>query len=485
VAAEALLAEKSARLDDLAKRLPPGSIPAAATAGAAAAQATPARDVVVEYGSVLRRMDTLEKSLEELLNEFTDESPRVKDVRGQLAELDKQRVALLAKYPALSAPTSAASAAASNHAGGLEGKSDNSIDLVALTTEMAGLRSKIKFLRSELDQYHQAEANVDQLEGTILDLQRQKELDETNYKYYSTHLESTRIDEALGAGRALNLAEIQQPTPPGIDYTKSRKLLAEIAVGGLVLGLGWAFLIEYYFDRSLRRPQDIEKALSVPLFLSIPDFGVNGHNRNVFHETLRDRLIAFFESKGMTHKPKLLAVTGVDKASGVTSTASGLAQSLSQTGEGNVLLVDMTQSQGSVQQFCQGKEVCDLDKLLDTRNNAQVQEKLFVVGAEPSSDKLSRALPSRFNRLVPQLKASDFDYIIFDMPAVNQISITPRLAQFMDMVLLVVESEKTDKDLAKQAATMLAQGQTNLGIILNKTRNYVPSRAQHEFLGSG
>jgi Mrp family chromosome partitioning ATPase len=123
--------------------------------------------------------------------------------------------------------------------------------------------------------------------------------------------------------------------------------------------------------------------------------------------------------------------------------------------------------------------------MLDTRDNAQVQENLYVVGAEPnSSDKLSKALPSRFNSLVPKLKASDFDYIIFDMPAVNQISITPRLAQFMDMVLLVVESEHTDRDLAKQAVNLLAESRCHVGAILNKSRNYIPSRAHHEFLGS-
>jgi Mrp family chromosome partitioning ATPase len=248
--------------------------------------------------------------------------------------------------------------------------------------------------------------------------------------------------------------------------------------------LAWAFLIEFYFDRSIRRPQDIERGLRIPLFLSIPDFGRNGHNRDVFHETLRDRLIAYFESRGLTHKPKLVAITGVSAKAGVTMTAAGLARSLSETGEGNVLLVDMTQSQGSAQQFNKGKPVCGIDHLLETRNDAQVQDNLFVVGTDEKSEKLSRALPHRFNSLVPKLKASDFDYIIFDMPAVNQISITPRLAQFMDMVLLVVESEHTDRDIAKQAAVLLADSHAHVGAILNKTRNYVPSRAHHEFLGS-
>src|SRR5690606_39273475 len=53
-----------------------------------------------------------------------------------------------------------------------------------------------------------------------------------------------------------------------------------------------------------------------------------------FHETLRDRLISFFESVNLTHKPKLVAITGLGRGSGVTTTAAGLASSLSETGEG-------------------------------------------------------------------------------------------------------------------------------------------------------
>ena len=61
---------------------------------------------------------------------------------------------------------------------------------------------------------------------------------------------------------------------------------------------------------------------------------------------------------------------------------------------------------------------------------------------------------------MPKLKASDYDYIIFDMPPVSQTSVTARLAGLMDMVLLVIESEKTDRDVVQQASRCCAiQGQ--------------------------
>jgi Mrp family chromosome partitioning ATPase len=89
-------------------------------------------------------------------------------------------------------------------------------------------------------------------------------------------------------------------------------------------------------------------------------------------------------------------------------------------------------------------------------------------------------MPKRFTNLVPKLKASDYDYVIFDMPAVSQISVTPRLARFMDMMLIVVESEKTDRDVVQRAAEMLTEARGHVGIVLNKWKNYVPHRIQQE-----
>jgi polysaccharide biosynthesis transport protein len=67
------------------------------------------------------------------------------------------------------------------------------------------------------------------------------------------------------------------------------------------------------------------------------------------------------------------------------------------------------------------------------------------------------------------------------MPPVSQISITPRLAGFMDMVLMVIESEKTDREIVQRASTLLAESKAHVGVVLNKTRHYVPSRLEQEF----
>ena len=209
------------------------------------------------------------------------------------------------------------------------------------------------------------------------------------------------------------------------------------------------------------------------------------HALHSYYEALRDRLIGFFEGRGMTHKPKLIGLTGIGVAPGTTTMAAGLAATLSETGEGNVLLVDMNLGSESAQQFYRGKNIADLDELLGGGPaTAKKNEGKLVVAAEGTNGlKLPKILPNRFNEIVPKLKTSEFDYIIFDMPAVSPISVTPRLASFMDAVFLVIESEKANKDVVARATELLLKTNENIGAVLNKTKSYVPQRLQEEYLG--
>ena len=514
--AQADLAARLSVYEQMNKLLQPG-----AEGGPSEEQTAPVPPQQIEaYQKIVTQLDQLRSRERELLNFFKEGSARVQEVRMQIADAESQRQQLVAAHPGLArvAPAVVASAA---RAGGY--------DPVAEGAQITALQARIRALNAQMEQIRTEAANLDQLEISILELRRRKELEESNYRRYAASLEQSRIKEAMGDGKVSNISVVQSPTPAGQDWLPIRKIAAGIAGGGIVLGLVWAFLIEMFLDHSVRRPGDVERALRAPLFISIPKLRLNGRPSRKqkalpapaatpppdpsaptapfaatepppasslpaapdrgspqtlaeiepYHQTLRDRLISYFESINLRHKPKLIAVTGLGRGSGVTTTASGLARSLSETGEGNVLLVDMTQGQGSAQHFQRGTQI-GLDQLLDTRNSAFVRDNLYVVSEHSGGERLAKGLPQRFNQLVPKLKASDFDYIIFDMPPVNQISITPRLAGFMDMTLLVVESEKTDRHVAERATELLSQAKTNVGVVLNKNKPYVPTALQQD-----
>lgn len=309
---------------------------------------------------------------------------------------------------------------------------------------------------------------------------------------------------------------------------KTRKAaLAALGIG-LAGGLALAFLLEFGLDPRLKRAVDIEQKLRLPLFLSIPDFARNGHAQTsreqhrlkgaprkaladapselspsgdgetaappastsavpaplddplrTYHEALRDRLIMHFEFRELHHKPKLVGVTGVHHGAGVSRVAAGLAESLSETGDGNVLLVDMNPQHGpSVYPFHKGKPGCGLTEALEQeqRETAHVQDNLYVVSLNSTQGNRVGIVPKKFASLMPKMKASDYDYIIFDMPPVCQTSVTSKVAGLLDMTFLVVESERTNLEQAKRCAALLAESRANVSAVLNRHHDYLPER---------
>lgn len=501
--AQAELAERKARLGKLAKQEGDGK--SSGNTGDVLAAAGLSTE---EYKNLLSRIDFLRKKEMSLLSEFTAENQRVKEVRAQIAELDKNKRGYESKYPSL-----------------LLQKDTVLDDGPTEVARVAALESKIKVINEQLELMKSEAANVDAQEPTITELQRKKELEEANYRYFSANLEQSRIDEALSAGKVSNISIVQSPTPPFWSPFKTLKVIAVVFFGGLILGLAWAMSIELVFDRSVKRPIEVENKLGMKLLLSIPSLKKKsgGKNRfawkkpkvisedsidealvapatdelqrdtlhhkselNAFFEALRDRLVVYFHVRNMLHKPKLIALTGASNGAGVTLTAVGLAASLSETGDGNVLLVDMHPDHEAAQHFYKGKPVVGLDLAISTKDLAMVQENLYVVSARSilgMGEKLPKLMPKTISNLVPQLKADQhYDYIIFDMPPITQTSVTPRLAGLMDMVLFVIEAEKTNCDIVRQANALLKDSKANICAILNKTRNYIPRWLHQEFL---
>jgi uncharacterized protein involved in exopolysaccharide biosynthesis/Mrp family chromosome partitioning ATPase len=468
-------------------------------------------DQSAKYKATSSRIAFLEKKRSDYfaLQGFTEENKMVKEVTDQLANATKLKADLEEKYPGLADMVFSPIG------------TDTEVSKSASDSKrISALRSKIIILIAQLNKNQAEAAKLGEVASKISALEQTKQGQEDTYKYYQKTLDQKRIDESLGTGRDDNVKPIQSPSPPYKDFKKFYKNVFSLFFGGLVAGLAWACLIEFFLDRSIKRPGEIQNKLKIPFFLSIPDLSASGSKRstsasrqlaynaanggssgkktgslevmawdtnrrfNSYYDALRDRLVVYFEAINLTRKPKLVAITSTHRGSGVSTIAAGLAASLSETGDGRVLLVDMNHENGAAQQFFRGEATFKLDDALasDKRESAMVQDNLYVVTEDTISDKLPRALPRRFASLIPKLKASDYDYIIFDMPPVSPTSVTSRLAGFMDTVMLVIESEKTDQQVVQQANALLAQSKANVTAVLNKTKHYIPARLHQDFL---
>jgi succinoglycan biosynthesis transport protein ExoP len=521
-AAEVEFEERQTALKEMQKTVLAGSVPADASSTNAAPDGVPkiAPAVVEEYKRLCTLLDTFWKKEQDLLTNFTPENSQVQNVRLAITDLETKKKAMEAKTPGLLQEQTSLTRPGDAAVGG-------SANLALENARVAALQARIKILKSQFDKIQNEAASVEQVESALVELQRNKEIQESQYRYYSTNLDQARLESTLTAGKLSNISEIQSPSAPLKDNKKQQKIVLGMAVGGVVGGLVFAFLLELIFDQSIRRSNEIESRYHLPLFLSIPEFSIgeprrrlaarsslpqlpaggeaaangvavsgNGHANkpeiapwevnhtlHPYSEALRDRLVSFFELKGLTHKPKLVALTSCSPGAGVTTLAAGLAASLSEIGEGNVLLVDMTQADGAAHPFFRGKPSCGLADVLDhdKRTDALVHDNLYMVNGGLDDDRLPKMLPKRMAHLVPKLHASDYDYIIFDMPPITQTSITPRIAGFMDMVFMVVEAEKTNRDWLKHATDLLHQSKANLGAVFNKRRAYVPAALHQDF----
>jgi polysaccharide biosynthesis transport protein len=411
-------------------------------------------DVVQKYQSLVNRLTLLQQAETELLSKFTPQNRLVKVKEAQIADLEKQRRDYENKYPAL-INTAVATASSS---GGAQGSRP---DLLSEKAHLVGLQSRVEALTFRLSGLKQRANLIAELGPRIEELERKKELEETNYKHSEASLEKARIDETLDPSRMPNISVVQAPLPAMKTKRNIKNLLIGLAGGGLAMGIAIALVIELVIDRTVKRSLEFWTRLRLPLMLSIPHLGYNGQRLRLqdaghasetaiehvagtngsespsadllrpFCEAIRDRLGLYFDTNRMTHKPKLVAVTGLSKNAGASTLAAGLAATLSETGDEKVLLVD-----------------------------------------KPVAAK-------RFYDMIAEFKESELDYVVFDMPSLGDTSATLPLAGFMDKVLLVVEAGKSNRDAVKRAYAQLA-AKADVSVVFNKSRSYGPKWLESE-----
>ena len=203
--------------------------------------------------------------------------------------------------------------------------------------------------------FSQQTQQLSEIEPQIVQLERTREIEENNYKYFQSSLEKARVDEALDPSKMPNISVVQSPSIALKTTREVKKIVLGLAGGGIALGLGFAFLIELLLDRSVKRPLELETLLGIPPCSQFPismaatlcvsagpasqksivAFRGNGHSHAApwesdhfirpYSEAIRDRLVLYFQLNRMTHKPKLVAVTDCSGGAGASTLAGGLA----------------------------------------------------------------------------------------------------------------------------------------------------------------
>jgi succinoglycan biosynthesis transport protein ExoP len=468
--------------------------------------------VLSEYRAVSDVLATLQKSAMELRLKFKSGNRLLVLNQEQIANNQARLKSLVTQYPDLEQQAEVIEGDARNPKwNGINDKA-----------RIAATRKRIEIYEAQLKEIARQFSEQYAIGAKIEELDRRRGMEEAEYKTLEVKLKTAKIDLDLDPSRMPNITVVQHPTNPIKSFDeKTTKIILGLAGGGLALGLGLAFLIEMLFDRRVKRPLEIQTRMQLPLLLSIPfirrkergtlmlngDTGAPrigtgaettalsrhqadeelaepqprkpGHFILPYSETIRDRIIFNFEVNNVTHKPKLVAVTGLSEGAGASTVAAGLAKSFSEIPGMKVLLVDLSSYHPEENPLFGEIPRHSLNGALHLARNTQFREtpqNLYYASATARRDEsgLTTFSPVHLYELMPHLQASQYDYIVFDMPPIDQTSRTLTMAGLMDKVLLVLDAENTSRDALMWGYSELIKGRADVSCIFNKTRAHAP-----------
>ncbi|MEN9535826.1 MAG: hypothetical protein RIR37_1099, partial [Verrucomicrobiota bacterium] len=489
-------AQQQAKIDSMRQKPQDGSARSTAPSGPNDPESGITPAVLAEYRVNLDMLDFLRKRDIELRIKFKPGNRLLELNRNQIGQCESKRQALVAAYPMLAAGT----------------KDDAENPLWSQSIEQARLAAfaaKIKVFENHLKEISTQFSEQYAIGSRIEELERQRQMEDAEYRNLEANLKNAKVDQTLDPSRMPNITIVQQPTEPFRYYDeRENKIIMGLAGGGVSLGLALALLMELLLDKRVKRPDEIEKRLSIPLISCIPylrdaDRGgflpyggtpLLGNGDDLappsdpyagdarrfilpYAETIRDRVIFDFEANRVTHKPKLIAVTSLCAGSGTTTIAAGLAKSFSEIPGAKVLWVDLSSFDSSADEHADAQK-CPLNHALRMAENpsfANNDRSLFHASADGLAPGVRGINAVQFSRMLPEMHDSPYDYIIFEMPSVEKSGRTLTMAALMDKVVLVLDAENTIKDMLVWTYSELTKGKADVSCVFNKARSDVPS----------
>ncbi len=318
--------------------------------------------------------------------------------------------------------------------------------------------------------------------------------------------ESLQIIESMQNG---GFTVVQRATPPTVPFSPQtvRDTLIALFVG-LVLGLGFAFLLDR-MDRRLRNEKTLETELGVPVLASVPlikgDWlsrkgvgGARGRGRSrapvgfsndgailESFRTLRSNLQYF----SLDRRQPVWLVTSCAPKEGKTTTTINLGLSLALSGK-RVILVEADLRRPMLNEYLGLRRGAGLSNLLagskrledvlqyvkatdfmppdkrglpsDDKNGGLLQRNMYAIASGPLPPNPAELLASqRMTDLIKELTPMA-DYLLIDTPPILAVSDALALARHVDGVIVVARLDTTSRDSIREVRDIFERSGTRI-----------------------
>lgn len=354
-------------------------------------------------------------------------------------------------------------------------------DLTELDKDEVKLKAHMKAAQAEDEQLKIAKQNLIRLHDEKARTQRL--FDEVVKKF-------SEIELVKGRG-GYKLKTIAPPESSKQVEPIIWKVLSVAVFGGLVVGLGLAYLVDMA-DKSFRNPEEVRHELGVPILGHLPIIAPEkirkrkgeapspvGEMVLTFHRPKSTTAEAYravrtalnFGIRGEGHK--VIQITSPDPGDGKSTLSSNLAVCMAQSGK-RVLLVDADFRRPRVHKLFNIEPTIGLSNVI--KGTADLSEavtetdvdglSLLPCGPRPANPS-ELLTSSRFSEMIHVLR-EQYDIVLIDTPPVLAVTDPCVVAPRVDGVVMLIRITKHVRPHAKRALESLESlGANLLGIVVN------------------
>lgn len=278
--------------------------------------------------------------------------------------------------------------------------------------------------------------------------------------------------------------------PSGPDGIGGRLLLLGGLLLGLLLGVVSAFLLER-LDTTARDSEDVALALGATVMGAVPTLGMGhragpgslimlstggsariGAAREAFRR-LRSSVQFLNSSSGVSS----LIVTSASPAEGKSLTSANLAIALAQNGSRCVLVsADLRRPTLETLFGMEGprpglSEYLAQAAELNAEKVPGIDNLWLIRSGSPPQNPGELLNSDRFEQMIKELEREDVEYIVIDTPPVLSTADALSAARYVDGVIVVVDTERTEtSELLQVRADLERTGSKLLGAVMNRQK---------------